>query len=160
MSVAKFKISNGSIVVGTTAPGGKRRTYQNVNLDASNLSYTSEFPFTLTASTPGSGTVKLDGKAGPIDSKDASLTPLSATIDVSHLDVASTGFVDPASGIAGLIDFNGTVASDGHSMNSKGTLKADKFKVVAEWVAVERARECGLRHGLRSEGADRLAQVR
>ncbi len=129
-SVAKFKISNGSIVVGTTVPGGKRRTYQNVNLDASNLSYTSEFPFTLTASTPGSGTVKLDGKAGPIDSKDASLTPLSATIDVSHLDVASTGFVDPASGIAGLIDFNGTVASDGHAMNSKGTLKADKFKVV------------------------------
>jgi AsmA protein len=131
LSVAKFKISNGSIFVGTTAPGGKRRTYQNVNLDASNLSYTSEFPFTLTASTPGSGTVKLDGKAGPLDSKDASLTPVNATIAVSHLDVASTGFVDPASGIAGLIDFNGTVASDGHSMNSKGTLKADKFKVVA-----------------------------
>ena len=130
LSVAKFKISNGSIAVGTTTPGGKRRTYQNVNLDASNLSYTSEFPFTLTASTPGSGTVKLDGKAGPIDQKDVSLTPLSATIDVSHLDVASTGFVDPASGIAGLIDFNGMLASDGHSMNSKGTLKADKFKVV------------------------------
>ena len=131
LSVAKFKISNGSIDVGTTVPGGKRRTYQNVNLDASNLSYTSQFPFTLTASTPGSGTVKLDGKAGPIDSKDASLTPLSATIDVSHLDVASTGFVDPASGIAGLIDFHGTVTSDGRSMNSKGTLKADKFKLVA-----------------------------
>jgi AsmA protein len=130
LSVAKFKISNGSIAVGTTTPGGKRRTYQNVNLDASNLSYTSEFPFTLTASTPGSGTVKLGGKAGPIDQKDVSLTPLSATIDVSHLDVASTGFVDPASGIAGLIDFNGMLASDGHSMNSKGTLKADKFKVV------------------------------
>jgi AsmA protein len=29
-----------------------------------------------------------------------------------------------------LIDFNGNLASDGHSMNSKGTLKADKFKVV------------------------------
>jgi AsmA protein len=130
LSVAKFKISNGSIDVGTTVPGGKRRSYQNVNLDASNLSYTSEFPFTLTASTPGSGTVKLDGKAGPIDPTDASLTPLSATINVGHLDVASTGFVDPASGIAGLIDFNGTVASDGHSMSSKGTLKADKFKVV------------------------------
>ncbi len=101
-----------------------------MNLDASNLSYTSEFPFTLTASTPGSGTIKLDGKAGPIDQKDASLTPLSANIDVGHIDVASTGFVDPASGVAGLIDFKGTLASDGHSMNSKGTLKADKFKVV------------------------------
>ena len=130
LSVAKFKITNGSISVATTAPGGKRRTYQNVNLDISNLSYTSEFPFTLTASTPGSGTVKLDGKAGPLNPTDASLTPLSATINVSHLDVASTGFVDPASGIAGLIDFNGTVASDGHTANSKGTLKVDKFKAV------------------------------
>ena len=129
LSVARFKISNGSITV-ATAPNGKRRTYQNVNLDASNLSNTSEFPFTLTATTPGSGTVKLDGKAGPIDQKDVSLTPLSANIDVGHLDVASTGFVDPASGVAGLIDFKGTLASDGHSMNSKGTLKADKFKVV------------------------------
>lgn len=130
LSVARFKISNGSIEVATTAPGGKRRSYQNVDLDASDLSYTSEFPFTLTASTPGSGTVKLDGKAGPIDANDVSLTPLSATIDVSHLDIASTGFVDPASGIAGLIDFKGTLASDGHTMNSKGTLTADKFKVV------------------------------
>jgi AsmA protein len=128
LSVAKFSIANGSIVVSSTAPGGKRRTYQNVNLDVSNLSYTSEFPFTLTASTPGSGTIKLDGKAGPIDQTDASLTPLSATVDASHIDIASTGFVDPASGMAGLIDFNGTVASDGRSANSKGTLKDDKFK--------------------------------
>jgi AsmA protein len=130
LSVAKFKISNGSINVSTTAPGGRRRTYQNVDLDASNLSYSSEFPFTLTASTPGSGTIKLDGKAGPIDPNDASLTPLTATIDATHLDIASTGFVDPASGVAGLIDFNGTLASDGHTMNSKGNLKEDKFKFV------------------------------
>ena len=130
LSVAKFKISNGSIAVSTTAPGGRRRTYQNVDIDASNLSYTSEFPFTLTASTPGSGTIKLDGKAGPIDPNDASLTPLSATIDVTHIDIASTGFVDPASGVAGLVDFTGTLASDGRTMNSKGNLKEDKFKFV------------------------------
>jgi AsmA protein len=130
LSVAKFSIANGSIVVSSTAPGGKRRTYQNVNLDVSNLSYTSEFPLTLTASTPGSGTIKLDGKAGPIDQKDASLTPLSANVDASHIDIASTGFIDPASGMAGLIDFKGTVASDGLSANSKGTLKDDKFKFV------------------------------
>jgi AsmA protein len=130
LSVAKFKISNGSIVVYSTAPGGRRRTYQGLNLDATNLSYTSEFPFTLTANTPGSGTIKLDGKAGPIDQKDASLTPLSANVDASHIDIASTGFIDPASGMAGLIDFKGTVASDGHSANSKGTLKDDKFKFV------------------------------
>src|SRR5579871_6730549 len=128
LSVAKLKISNGSFTV--VQPGGKVRTYDKVNLDASNISYTSEFPFTLTAATPGDGSVKLDGKAGPVDSKDASLTPFHATIGVSHFDLASTGFVDPASGLAGVVDFNGVVTSDGKLMNSRGTLTANKLKVV------------------------------
>jgi len=59
----------------------------------------------MTAKTPGGGTVTLDGKAGPLSVTDAADTPLQATAEVSHLDVASTGFIDPASGLAGLIDF-------------------------------------------------------
>ena len=57
-----------------------------------------------TAKTPGGGTVTLDGKAGPVNVIDAADTPFQATAVVSHLDVASTGFIDPASGLAGLIE--------------------------------------------------------
>src|SRR5208282_6841958 len=110
---------------------GTTQTYPGVNLEASDLSYTSQFPFKFSAKTPGEGTVKLEGKAGPIDATDASLTPLEATIDVENLDVAKTGFVDPASGIAGLINFTGDLSSDGKQMNSKGTVKAAKIKMVA-----------------------------
>ena len=39
-SVQKLTISNGTIVVGRAGPGGKTQTYQNVNLEASDLSYT------------------------------------------------------------------------------------------------------------------------
>ena len=73
--------------------------------------------------------MKLDGKAGPIDAADASLTPLDAKVDVEHFDIAASGVVDPAMGIAGVIDFTGDVASDGHQANSKGTLKANKIRL-------------------------------
>ena len=129
-SVQKLTLSNGTIVVGTTGAHGKTQTYQSVNLDASDLSYTSQFPFKFSAKTPGGGDVKIEGKAGPIDSADASLTPLDATIGVENVDLASTGFVDASSGIAGVVDFHGNLASDGHQMNSKGTVKADKIKLV------------------------------
>lgn len=130
-SVDKIKIENGTVKVGRIGPGGKTQTYQNVNLEASNLSYTSQFPFQLDAKTPGNGSVKVDGQAGPIDQADASLTPLSAKIDVENLDLASTGFVDPSSGLAGLVSFNGQLASDGKQMTSNGNVKADKMKLVA-----------------------------
>ena len=130
-SVDKIKIENGTVKVGRIGPGGKTQTYQNVNLEASNLSYTSQFPFQLDAKTPGNGSVKVDGKAGPIDQTDASLTPLSAKIDAENVDLASTGFIDPSSGLAGLVSFNGQLASDGKQMTSNGTVKAEKMKVVA-----------------------------
>jgi AsmA protein len=128
-SVEKLKISNGTIVMGTGGAHPKTQTYQEVNLEASDLSYTSQFPFKFSAKTPGGGTVKLEGKAGPVDATDASLTPLDAKIDVEHFDIAASGVVDSAAGIAGLIDFTGNIASDGHEMNSKGALKANKIKV-------------------------------
>jgi len=130
-SVEELKITNGTMVVGTVGAGGKTQTYQNVNLEASDLSYTSQFPFKFSAKTPGDGSVKVEGKAGPINPTDASLTPLSASVDVEHLDLASTGFVEASSGLAGLIDFTGDLASDGQQMTSKGTVKANKIKAVA-----------------------------
>jgi AsmA protein len=130
-SVGSLEISNGTIVIGTVAPGAKTQTYQDVNLTASDLSYTSQFPFTLTAKTPGGGSVKVEGRAGPVDPTDTSLTPLSAQIDVGSLDLSSTGFVDAYSGLAGVIDFSASFTSDGQQMMSKGALKATKLRLVA-----------------------------
>ena len=129
-SVQKITLANGTMTVGRIGPGGKTQTYQNVNLEASDLSYTTQFPFQLTAKTPGNGAIKIDGKAGPIDQTDASLTPLTAQVEVQNLDLASTGFVDPSSGLAGVVSFNGNVSSDGKQMTSKGSVKADKMKLV------------------------------
>jgi AsmA protein len=129
IAVEKLKIANGTIVIGSTGSHQKTQTYQNVDLEASDLSYTSQFPFKFSAKTPGDGAVKLEGKAGPIDATDAALTPLDAKIEVKNFDIASTGVVDPAMGFGGVIDFTGDLSSDGKQMNSKGSLKAEKIKL-------------------------------
>ena len=128
--IQKLEIANGRILVGTPGVRGKERVYDNVNLEVSDLSLTSQFPFRVTAKTPGGGMVTLDGKAGPISVTYAADTPFQATAEVSHLDVASTGFIDPASGLAGLIDFKGSLASEGGRLTSKGAVNATGVQLV------------------------------
>jgi AsmA protein len=129
IAVEELKISNGTIVVGTTGSHPKTQTYQKVDLEASDLSYTTQFPFKFSAKTSGDGTVKLEGKAGPIDATDAALTPLEAKVEVKDFDISAAGVVDPSMGFGGVVDFTGDLSSDGKEMNSKGSLKANKLKL-------------------------------
>jgi len=129
-SVQKLTIENGTIVLGTAGGHPKTHTYQNVNLEASDLSYTSQFPFKLSATGPSGSTINVEGKAGPIDASDTSLTPFDAKATLRNVNIASSGFVDPSSGMAGVLDFTGDVSSDGHQANSKGTIQASKLQLV------------------------------
>jgi AsmA protein len=130
VSVQKITIANGRILVGRAGVAGKERVYNNVNLEVSNLSLTSQFPFRMTATTPGGGTVTLDGQAGPINSSDAANTPFQATAKIARLDVKSTGFIDPASGLSGVVDFSGSLVSDGQRLISKGKVRATGVQLV------------------------------
>jgi AsmA protein len=130
VSVQKLTIAGGRILVGRAGVAGKERVYDNVNLEVRNLSLTSKFPFRMTATTPGGGTVTLDGQAGPINSSDAADTPFQATAEIAHVGVKSTGFIDPASGLAGVVDFKGSLVSDGQHLTSKGKGRATGVQLV------------------------------
>lgn len=129
ISVQKFAITNGKMTV--TEPNGKARTYDNVSLVAENISYTSKFPFQFSANTPGKGAIKLTGEMGPVNSINAAMTPLHAKLDVEHLDLASTGFVDPSSGLGGVVNFTGDLDSDGKMFDSHGSVSAESLKLTA-----------------------------
>ncbi|HTU35095.1 MAG TPA: AsmA family protein [Candidatus Acidoferrum sp.] len=126
-SVGELKLSNGSMTVGTVGSSTVRK-YDDVNLDASDVSYTSQFPFHLTAQTPGGGSIKLDGKAGPVNPSDASLTPFNATVGIKNFDLGATGFIDRSSGVGGIVNFDGVLTSDGQEMTSNGTITAEKVR--------------------------------
>jgi AsmA protein len=132
VSVDKFEIAGGTVRVGHSSghSAGKESVYQNVNLVAHNISATSAMPFTLSAGMPGGGTLNLEGQAGPLNPADSAKSPLDAKITLNHADLAATGFVDPSSGVGGILDFDGQVKSDGHKLHSEGKAKATELRVV------------------------------
>lgn len=130
-TIGKLKITNGTLVVGTAGAQPKTVTYTDVNFEASEISRVSQFPFKLTAKAPAGGTIDLQGNAGPLNSTDMSTTPFTAKLAAEHIDLASTGFVDPSSGLAGTVSFNGTFSSDGNLMSSQGAIKTERIRLVS-----------------------------
>jgi AsmA protein len=130
LSIAKFALKNGRIIVGATN-SQKRSTYDNLNITASDVSMTSKFPVTVTADLPSGGRFKLDGQAGPIDQTDTSLSPVSAKLTISSLNLASTGFLDASAGLGGILDLDSTLASRDGEAESKGSAKLSKALLVA-----------------------------
>jgi AsmA protein len=130
LTVQSLELKDGRIIVGSTS-STKRSIYDHVSVTAKNISQTSEFPFTMSAALPGGGSLKLDGKAGPIDEADTSLTPFNAKLDVSGLNLASTGFLDASQGLGGLLDLDATMASRNGEAETKGTAKLSKALLVA-----------------------------
>jgi AsmA protein len=130
ISVGELKITDGRVTVLRGGGRLKPYVYDKVDITARDLSFSSIFPFTLTASLPGGGSLKLEGKAGPMNRSDASLTPFTATLAIAHYDLISSGFIEPGSGLAGLFGFQGSVSSDGKQMQSKGTATAEKLQLV------------------------------
>jgi len=134
-SVGELKVEKGRIVVGTVPARGKTRVYEDVQLKIKDLSTTSVMPITLAAKTPGGGSMKVEGEVGPLNQTDMAETPLKADVKVEHIDMASTGFVDPASGIAGVLDYTGKLDSDGKTAHSQGKATIDKLRVVKSGAA-------------------------
>src|SRR5579872_33033 len=129
LSVGKLSIQDGQVSIGDIAKATKAHIYQHVNVTVKNFSFSSQFPFTLTADLPGGGNINLDGTAGPVNPSDASITPLQAKLDVKGFDVGASGFIDPSSGISGVASFNGTVNSNGTQAKSDGNATIDRLKV-------------------------------
>jgi AsmA protein len=130
LTIKKLELKNGSIIVGV-ANSQKRSTYDHVNVTASNVAMTSQFPVTVTADLPSGGKFKVDGVVGPIDQADAALTPLNAKLDVTSLNLASTGFLDPSLGLGGIVDLDGTITSQNGEAEIKGNAKLSKALLIA-----------------------------
>lgn len=130
LSVAKLNVKDGRLTVSRADSTEKGRVYDNVNISVRNFSFTSSFPFDMTADLPSGGTLKLTGNAGPINIGDASRTPLQAQINIQKMNLATSGFIDPAAGIAGIANLDGNLVSDGHEAKVNGKLTVANLQVV------------------------------
>lgn len=130
LSVAKLNVSNGRLTVSQADSSQPQRVYSAVNVTVTNFSFASSFPFQMSADLPSGGTLKLTGSAGPINAGNAEQTPLNAKIKIQKMNLATSGFIDPAAGIAGIADLDGTLNSDGRRAKLNGTLKVANLQVV------------------------------
>jgi AsmA protein len=130
-TVGEMKVVNGTAVVSDVPATGAPFTYSNLNLSAEQFSFAKSFPFELSASLPAGGLLDVKGNAGPVSQKDASDTPLNATINLKHFDPVAAGVVQANQGISMLADITAQVTSNGQSLTSKGTVNAARLKLVA-----------------------------
>lgn len=153
LSVKLVKISKGRLSLNNGAKS-KPRTLENVNLELRDFSAASSFPFSLAADVAGGGSVKLEGKAGPIPQADVIATPFDLTLVIKSLDLAGSGFAQPSSGIGGIVSLDGNAASNGRAVSIKGKLKADNLKLAKGGSPAKRAVEIdlALAHDLAKQG--------
>jgi len=128
-SVAKLNVNRGKLLVGKANSSTKPVVYDNVNISVKNFSFTSQFPFQLTAQLPGSGDLNISGTAGPINVDDTTKTPLATAVKVNNLKIGALQMLDPRSGFAGLANFDGTLTSDGTRAKAVGLLTAKQLKL-------------------------------
>jgi len=129
VTVGKLNVNNGRLTVSQANATQSQRVYDKVNIQVTDFSFNSPFPFQMTSDLPGGGNMKLNGQAGPINAADAALTPVNAKISVQKMNLADSGFIDPAAGIGGIADLTGDVTSNGHDAKANGTVTVNNLKV-------------------------------
>jgi AsmA protein len=123
--ISKLSLENGTIIVGYVG-NPKRTTYDHVKVEASDISTRGKFPVSVSADLPGGGKFKVEGNAGPLDATDAALTPVDAKITASSLNLGSTGFIEPNTGLGGLLDLDASLISARGQAETKGNAKLSK----------------------------------
>jgi hypothetical protein len=109
----------------------KRTVYTKVNLTASDVSMGSNFPVNFSMEGPNGGTMKIDGKVGPVDQNDAAFTPQAVKLTASNLNLGATGFLDPSLGLGGFVDVDANLVSRNGEITTKGQAKISKAVLVA-----------------------------
>lgn len=125
----RLKISNATIEVAPGRSGSQPMTLKNIDVDLKNVSFDGAMSFVLSARTDA-GKLEIKGDAGPMNRANPDQTPFHATITAKKADLAQIASLGSSSGLAGILNLDGTVTSDGKTMHSEGKASADRLRLV------------------------------
>jgi AsmA protein len=128
--VQKLTLSGGRLTLGKKGVA-RKSVYDNVDLEASGVSYAAAFPVKVSTGLPGGGSFHLEGRVGPVNQSDASLTPVDAKIVIRGFDLGASGVLDASSGFGGKMDLDAQVKSQYGEAQTRGTMKLNKLLLVA-----------------------------
>jgi len=128
--VQKLTLSGGRLTLGKKGVA-KKSVYDNVDVEASGVSFSSSFPVKVSTGLPGGGSFALEGRVGPVNQSDASLTPVDAKITIRGFDLGASGVLDASAGFGGKMDLDAQVKSQNGEAQTRGNMKLTKLLLVA-----------------------------
>ena len=151
LSVQLVRVSNSRLILRRTFGHWKPLVLEQGNIELRDFSATSAFPFSVSARVRGGGDIMLSGKAGPINPTDAAMTPVTANLSVTQLDLAGSGANDAVPTVAGLVTFSGIGDSNGIDLHLKAKLKGEKLRLAMKGTPATRPMELdfSVQHNLR-----------
>ena len=141
LSIASLKISDGRLSISKAGEKNKPLILEKVDIGVRNFAPDSSFPFSLSANVAGGGNIELTGKAGPINAGNAAATPFSAKLHVTHLNLATSGILDPSLNVAGIASIEGAAESSNGVIQLQGKLKGEQLKLAKNGTPAKRAAE-------------------
>lgn len=129
LTVNKIEIKDGTVTLGTLPQQGQPRVYSELNLNVQKFSFASAFPFTVSGKLPAGGSIDVTGNAGPVNQRDASLTPITAQVALKHGDLVNAGLVEASQGISGIADLDTKLVSNGQTAQADGKLHLTQLKL-------------------------------
>jgi AsmA protein len=124
----------GGVVTIRTAPGGEPITLRGVDADFPRFSTSAETMFSLSSAVDGGGTLKLNGKAGPVLwNRGLPALPISVLVNTKKLALNGANITSTlAPALDGLLSFDGTVESDGKQMTVSGNAGIAQLKLARQ----------------------------
>ena len=129
LTVGHVVIEDGRALITSLPAHGQPSVYGHTNLNVSDFSFSSQFPFELSASLPSGGTVDITGHVGPLNREDAAASPADAQISIKRLDPVAAGLLAPDAGLSLLADIEMRSVSDGHTLSTNGTMHIQNLKL-------------------------------
>jgi AsmA protein len=130
LSVGLITIKDGNVRIQTLPSQRDIRVYDHLEVKLEHFYLDKAFPFTISASLPGDGKVRVSGTVGPVDRQDSSSTTFNAHLTIEHLDPVVAGFIDPAAGISMIAGLDAHIVSDGTNVSSDGKVQAEHLIVL------------------------------
>jgi AsmA protein len=127
LSVGSITVEDGRVTIASLPAQEQASGYEHVNLSARDFSFTSRFPFELSANLPAGGTISATGRLGPINRTDAAASPADAHVSVRALDPVAAGFLNPNAGVSLVADIDARTVSDGQTLTTNGTVHIEKL---------------------------------
>jgi AsmA protein len=125
LPVALITIKDGNAKIEKLPFARNLQIYDHLDITLDHFSLSAAFPFTISASLPGEGSVAVSGTVGLINPQDAASTTFDAQLTIKHLDPVVAGYVDPAAGISMIAGLDAHIVSDGVNVTSDGKIHAE-----------------------------------